>query len=289
VRAWPSTLLVLPAVPLVALAAALRNRLGTASLGSARPPSTLVSAVLAAVWVVGAFGMVALFARKPHRRRKGEPPRVILGWRPGKRAQVAAVLFVLALIAAPVGLFIAGRQGGAPAQQASSPSRPTVSHSAAPSTGPPSHGGGSSGLDTNTVLGLVGVLVAAGVATVVVSARRRRPSPEQMTPPPAEEAALHEALRRGAAALDTSDDVRVAIVRCYVAMQRSLDETGLPRSPVRTPSELLRVAVEQHLLPAAPATLLTRLFERARFSSDPLTVADRDAARDALHASGVLR
>jgi hypothetical protein len=78
------------------------------------------------------------------------------------------------------------------------------------------------------------------------------------------------------------DDDRVAIIRCYAAMQTNLERAGLGHSAVRTPAELLSEAAGRGLVAVEPASALTELFERARFSSDPLDATDRQIASRAL-------
>jgi uncharacterized protein DUF4129 len=65
-------------------------------------------------------------------------------------------------------------------------------------------------------------------------------------------------------------------------MERSLADAGSPPRMADTPAEVLGRATASGLLRSAPATTLTSLFRRARYSSHPMTEADRAAAIDAL-------
>lgn len=291
-RHW--RLLALAAVPLVALAASVRDRLGARAPAAAHIVFTPAIIVLLAVAAGGAVWLGVIVSRGPRRRRRrgGAEPARIVTWQAGRRAQLLALLVLIPIILAPIALVIVVSRSLAGSDQSSPPSVQSVSPSVTPARTAPTHG--ASGPDTGTMLLVGAVLVAAGAAGLVAARRRRRPIADVALPDPVPtlQQAVDESLRRGIAALATTDDVRLAIVRCYAAMQRRLDEAGLRGSPVRTPTEMLGAAIEQRLLPAGPATALTRLFERARFSSDPLTAADRDAAGDALEAlrvSGALR
>lgn len=95
--------------------------------------------------------------------------------------------------------------------------------------------------------------------------------------------------------LRAESDARVAIIRCYRRFERVLARSSVPRAPWQTPIEFMRAALERLPLPAEAVSRLTRLFELARFSNQPLTPADRDAAwaslleiRDSLDADAHL-
>lgn len=79
-------------------------------------------------------------------------------------------------------------------------------------------------------------------------------------------------------------DARRAIVRCYRRFEQALARSAVARAPWQTPMELMREALGRLPLPAPPVSRLTRLFERARFSEEPMAAEDRDAAWDDLRA-----
>jgi hypothetical protein len=152
--------------------------------------------------------------------------------------------------------------------------------------GPSRKGANPPGLPT--ILALLALAGLGGLALIVTTNRGRRPANPRSVPNVGQlQAVVQAAVSDGRHALDSSDDVGVALRRCYLAMHYHLRRAGLPDSPVRTPSELLRQVADLGLLPIAPAEALTRLFERARFSSDALTEADLSAAREALHSLGL--
>ena len=93
---------------------------------------------------------------------------------------------------------------------------------------------------------------------------------------------LASALAAGARVLHEDPDPRTAIIGCYAAMERSLADAGSPPRIADTPAEVLSRAIASGLVRSAPATALTSLFRRARYSSHPMTEADRTAAIGAL-------
>jgi hypothetical protein len=93
---------------------------------------------------------------------------------------------------------------------------------------------------------------------------------------------LLEVVEAGRSALRAVDDVRAAIIACYLAMETSLGEVGAARAIADTPDELLTRATEMGLVHGTAAARLTALFYEARFSSHPLDRSHRDAAGQAL-------
>jgi heme/copper-type cytochrome/quinol oxidase subunit 2 len=78
---------------------------------------------------------------------------------------------------------------------------------------------------------------------------------------------------------DLSREPREAIIACYAAMERELENSPeiIPRES-DTPSEVLARAVEHHALRADTATELVDLFEEARFSPHVMTESHRATA-----------
>ena len=126
------------------------------------------------------------------------------------------------------------------------------------------------------------VVVALAAAALTMYRRRRAlpPLPQQDADPDAEP--LAAALAAGARALHEDPDPRTAIIGCYAAMERSLADAGLPPRVADTPAEVLGRATASGLVRSAWAATLTGLFRQARYSSHPMTEADRAAAIDAL-------
>ena len=150
---------------------------------------------------------------------------------------------------------------------------------------PTRHGSGGGTLHIPWGPILYGLLVIALIAAVVISiwysARlRKAAAPLVITDTSTEE--LREAVESGRAALAEIDDARAAIIACYVAMERSLAERGTQRSVADTPDELLARAVAAGTVRGPAASRLTALFYEARFSTHPVAVGQRAAARAAL-------
>jgi uncharacterized protein DUF4129 len=126
-------------------------------------------------------------------------------------------------------------------------------------------------------------VVALGVAALTIYRRRRAvppPLPEPEGEPDPEP--LVAALAAGARVLHEDPDPRTAIIGCYAAMERSLADAGSPPRMADTPAEVLSRATASGLVRSAPATTLTGLFRQARYSSHPMTEADRTTATEAL-------
>jgi len=132
------------------------------------------------------------------------------------------------------------------------------------------------------LLVLFAALAIAAVA--LTSYRRRRSGPRPAPDEPADPTVppLVAALAAGERALHEDADPRTAIIGCYAAMERSLADAGSPPRLADTPAEVLGRATASGLVRSAWAGTLTGLFRRARYSSHPMTEADRAAAIGAL-------
>jgi hypothetical protein len=125
------------------------------------------------------------------------------------------------------------------------------------------------------------------VAAVIAGRRQRRRAapvapPDEYRPAPTKPASgsLARAAEVGLAeAADLSREPREAIIACYAAMERQLENSPdiVPRES-DTPTEVLARAVEHRALRADSATELVELFEEARFSPHVMTEAHRETA-----------
>jgi len=132
---------------------------------------------------------------------------------------------------------------------------------------------------------LLALFAALAIAAVALTSYRRRrsgprPAPDESADPTVPP--LVAALAAGERALHEDSDPRTAIIGCYAAMERSLADAGSPPRLADTPAEVLGRATASGLVRSAWAGTLTGLFRRARYSSHPMTEADRAAAIGAL-------
>jgi Domain of unknown function (DUF4129) len=132
-----------------------------------------------------------------------------------------------------------------------------------------------------TVLAIIIALIA--VAAVVLLRRLRRADRrERLVVAPDEAALVREAVVAGRTALAGVSDARMAIIACYLAMERSLGDAGTARRPAETADELLARATGDGLLRGEPPGRLTALFYEARFSRHEVPATARTAALEAL-------
>jgi hypothetical protein len=132
-----------------------------------------------------------------------------------------------------------------------------------------------------TVLVIIVALIA--VAAVILLRRMRRADRrERLVVAPDDAALVREAVEAGRTALTGVSDARLAIISCYLAMERSLGDAGTARRPAETADELLARATGDGLLHGEPPARLTALFYEARFSRHEVPATARAAALEAL-------
>jgi hypothetical protein len=129
------------------------------------------------------------------------------------------------------------------------------------------------------VLGSVAFAFVAAAAVVTVRRRRGLIDDDQ-----ALAAALSEVLDETLDDLRSEPDPRKAVIRTYDRMERTLAARGVPRLPFEAPLEYLARVLDAVQVGAHSARRLTRLFERARFSSHEIDTGMKDEAIDALVA-----
>jgi len=164
-------------------------------------------------------------------------------------------------------------------RQRAAPPRATATHAATNAAGAVTHHP-----QGNPWPLLVLFAALAITAIALTSYRRRRPTVRRAPDEAADAttAPLVAALAAGERALHEDSDPRAAIIGCYAAMERSLADAGSPPRLADTPAEVLGRATASGLVRSAWAGTLTGLFRRARYSSHPMTEADRAAAIGAL-------
>jgi hypothetical protein len=151
------------------------------------------------------------------------------------------------------------------------PRQPTPDHPGA------SRGKGAAALAAGIAAGVVGLAAAA----VVVRSRRRRREDDA-----GPRATVAAGARDALAAAAIPADPRAAVLAAYARMEAALSAAGLARRASEAPREYLSRLEASLGGGRAPATRLTGLFERARFSVHPI---GEDVRRDALALIGERR
>ena len=156
--------------------------------------------------------------------------------------------------------------------------KPTPFPGGSAAAGQHSHGavGGSDKAAWVAAASLSALLVLALLAGLV-AARRRAPLDE-----PTPEDPVIEALTESIDDLRREQDVRRAIIACYARMERALARAGASRRAYETPFEYLARVLEH--VAREPGRVLTDLFERAKFSTEPMGERDKEQAIAALEA-----
>ena len=227
--------------------------------------------------LVAVVVVLALILRRPRRHEPEDEAHE--QWRPPLPWWVKplAVLFVLAMLVAPVVILLVGRTRKNSTLTPLAPIRPPV---LSQGTG---HPVASSGGSPTWPL-LAGVLLAvAAVFILAILARRRRHQDRARRPGRAPGATpLAEGLAAGQDALLAGGEPRAAIIACYAAMERGFAVAGSAPAAADTPAEVLTRASAAGLVRSGSAEVLTGLFRRARYSSQPMTSADSKTAASAL-------
>ena len=253
------------------------SHLGSSALANAG--GRVISGVFGVAEGVGLVACVVVLALiLPGLRRHKREAEAEERWRPPVPwwAKPVMVLFALAMLAAPWIILLAGRHrrtGATPL----TPSRPLVPR---PGTG---HLAGASGSGSTWPLLAGMVLAVAAVIVLAVLARRRRRRDHGLTLARAARAdPLSAGLIAGQDALLAGREPREAIIACYTAMERGFAAAGSAPDAADTPAEVLTRASNAGLVRSDSAAVLTGLFRRARYSSQPMTTADSVAAAGAL-------
>lgn len=99
---------------------------------------------------------------------------------------------------------------------------------------------------------------------------------------------LHDAVRQAQHAVDRARGVpRDAVVAAWVALEDAAADHGTGRDPADTPTEFTSALLAATPAPPADITTLRDLYQRARFTSRPVTDDDVETARAAL--AGIAR
>jgi hypothetical protein len=120
-------------------------------------------------------------------------------------------------------------------------------------------------------------LVTVAVAWMLVARRRPRDAS-----PPSDRDPARASLEMAIDELQRHDDPRGAVIAAYLAMERTLADRGLARASAEAPREYLHRVLVHAGVAEREATLLTGLFEQARFSTHTISERLRTQARIAL-------
>ncbi len=124
----------------------------------------------------------------------------------------------------------------------------------------------------------IGLVIAVSLIFIINQIRKHQAD---------EELPLAEIARRAQTAIDEigqGGDLRNTILRCYAEMSRIVqEERGVRRQRAVTAREFSDYLINAKL-PDKPVVRLTRLFEKARYSSSPTTPSDEQEAVASLQA-----
>jgi hypothetical protein len=140
------------------------------------------------------------------------------------------------------------------------------------------------------VVVLAAVLFAVVLLFTVRLYRSRLPQPAEEKDLERLRAELARVARVSLREMLAGTDYRAAVIACYARMEEILAKNGFPRRAHQTPLEYMESTVERagaaSPLPDGALLDLTRLYEIAKFSTHPMSPADRDLAVRSLTAIG---
>jgi hypothetical protein len=254
---------------LVVVGASARRPLDGGAPAPALPLWPLL-VVIGAGLVLGAA--LAASTLTPLARGRGERAARV---RPGPLTMALVVLVPLVMIAAfvhPVRLDREARPAGAPFGT-HEPRQPK------PAKPGPDEGSSVAALAAGIAAGIVGL---AAVGIVGARRRRRRPGIDDLSSRAAVAAGARDAIEE----IAIPADPRAAVLAAYARMEATFARVGLARRASEAPREYLARLEAALGGGRGPAERLTRLFERARFSTHAV---DEPVRAEALDALGALR
>jgi hypothetical protein len=104
------------------------------------------------------------------------------------------------------------------------------------------------------------------------------PAPEPEPEPPALRRGVEEALRL----LDREHEPADAVLKAWLGLQQSAEDSGIVRAPAETPTEFTSRIMRHGFADDRPIRTLLTLYLRTRFGKHPVTAADVAGAREAL-------
>jgi NADH:ubiquinone oxidoreductase subunit 6 (subunit J) len=193
------------------------------------------------------------------------------------RRKLIAALLVTALLAAAIALLLAPIDA------------PPDGGAGATTELPPDTRGDDYFRLGDNAFGAIAAAIIAGVALLAAAlvvlgamglARRRRRSSVDRDDDEGE--AVMQALDESLDDLRRERDVRRAIIACYARMERAFERAGNARRPAEAPFEYLVRVLERITANGPAARALTELFERAKFSVEPMGEREKQEAIGAL-------
>ena len=222
----------------------------------------------------------------------------------GARPAVAAVVVVLLLVLLVLAAAATGpwEREPFPEVEPASPATPSIEPEPSglePETvtmPPPQQGGGQPGVVALT-WALVGLLLAILVVLLLfalryLAAQRRRRRPAEIAhviqpgaeEPEVDEPAMRDGIAHARRILDSDRPPRDAIVEAWLVLEQAAVAAGVGRTPAQTPTEFTAVVLDRTPAQRDAVDVLRDLYERVRFSDQPVAAADGDAARAAISA-----
>jgi hypothetical protein len=215
--------------------------------------------------------VIVLVSARPQRKPKSdeeEPLRPPLPW----WVKTLGVLLALAALVTPFVVLLSQKPRKTPARPLTGAPGAGLRHLTAPNPG--------AGSIWPVIVGMA-IAIAVVLALTVLS-RRRRPATAPRDRARRARQDLLDSLAAGRDALTAGGEPREAIIACYVAMEHGFAAAGSAPTAADTPAEVLTRATDAGIVRSGSAALLTGLFRRARYSRQPMTSADSDAAAAAL-------
>jgi hypothetical protein len=198
----------------------------------------------------------------------------------GNRRKLIAALLITALLAVLIALLLAPVDAP-PDGGESLPRRPRRPREPGPAEDYFHLGDNAFAAIAAAVIAGVALLAAALVVLGAkgLAERGRRGA---LAEPEGEDEAMMQAVEESLDDLRRERDVRRAIIACYARMERALERAGSARRPAEAPFEYLVRVLERIAANGRAARALTELFERAKFSIEPMGEREKQQAIGAL-------
>jgi len=129
---------------------------------------------------------------------------------------------------------------------------------------------------------VLGSLLASFAVVAAAAAVHRRRSGGEWDAEAELAAALDVVLKDTLEDLQNELDPRTAVIRTYARMEQTFAAYGVPRQPAEAPLEYLARVLDRLQVSAFAAGRLTKLFERAKFSTHEIDAGMKDEAIEAL-------